>query len=283
MSCLTLFPGVYYSTKTSRKDLLALDFEGILKYFRVSLPKKYRTEEHARELLQVAMGLKKSNKKLKKYEKEYITMKEQELQQEDPVTRLERENKRLQEANMRLEQENDDLAHELVTSKIALRNELDMVEDKAETLQKELMVTHQMLTDVEEDKARHELESVQLKEMCRRELQRSEGENSRNTAIIVDYKQICTQLSERLEKAADGLADGDGQDQVTDTVVQRVLAPVSPDGNAARPFVRRRRKRGRRPTRRPRLRRAEDASGRRRGSGKDRPDRIAEWYGWQGE
>lgn len=28
---------------------------------------------------------------------------------------------------MRLEQENDDLAHELVTSKIALRNDLDQV------------------------------------------------------------------------------------------------------------------------------------------------------------
>ena len=38
-----------------------------------------------------------------------------------------RENKRLQETNMRLEQENDDLAHELVTSKIALRNDLDNV------------------------------------------------------------------------------------------------------------------------------------------------------------
>ena len=40
---------------------------------------------------------------------------------------LQRENKRLIEANMRLEQENDDLAHELVTSKIALRDELDTV------------------------------------------------------------------------------------------------------------------------------------------------------------
>lgn len=38
-----------------------------------------------------------------------------------------RENRRLQEASMRLEQENDDLAHELVTSKIALRNDLDQV------------------------------------------------------------------------------------------------------------------------------------------------------------
>ena len=40
---------------------------------------------------------------------------------------MQRENKRLQDANMRLEQENDDLAHELVTSKISLRNDLDTV------------------------------------------------------------------------------------------------------------------------------------------------------------
>lgn len=42
-------------------------------------------------------------------------------------TFVQRENRRLQEASMRLEQENDDLAHELVTSKIALRNDLDQV------------------------------------------------------------------------------------------------------------------------------------------------------------
>lgn len=40
---------------------------------------------------------------------------------------IQRENRRLQEANMRLEQENDDLAHELVSSKIALRKDLDNV------------------------------------------------------------------------------------------------------------------------------------------------------------
>lgn len=42
----------------SRKDLLALDFEGILKYFRVHMPKKYRTEEAARELMAAAVSAK---------------------------------------------------------------------------------------------------------------------------------------------------------------------------------------------------------------------------------
>ena len=57
----------------SKKELLSLDFEGILKYFRVSLPKKYRNEETARQLFKVATSIK--VKKLKKYEKEYLTIK----------------------------------------------------------------------------------------------------------------------------------------------------------------------------------------------------------------
>lgn len=42
----------------SKKDLLALDFEGILKYFRVTLPKKYRSEKNARDLLSAAISIK---------------------------------------------------------------------------------------------------------------------------------------------------------------------------------------------------------------------------------
>jgi Rab GTPase-activating protein 1 len=44
--------------KTSRRDLLALDFEGVLKYFRVQLPKKYKSEEAARDLLNMAVSMK---------------------------------------------------------------------------------------------------------------------------------------------------------------------------------------------------------------------------------
>ncbi|KAH0615601.1 hypothetical protein JD844_005053 [Phrynosoma platyrhinos] len=134
-------------------------------------------------IFNVALALLKiSQKKLKKYEREYHTMREQQAQQEDPIERFERENRRLQEANMRLEQENDDLAHELVTSKIALRKDLDNVraekrlatlaEEKADALNKELLMTKQKLIDAEDEKRRLEEESA----------------------------QICSQLSERLEK-----------------------------------------------------------------------------------
>ncbi|XP_062575397.1 rab GTPase-activating protein 1-like isoform X4 [Saccostrea cucullata] len=186
--------------KMSRKDLLALDFEGILKYFRVHMPKKYRTEEAARELMAAAVNAKVTSKKLKKYEKEYITMKEQEMQQEDPIERMERENKRLVEDNMRLEQENDDLAHELVDSKLTLKSELDEVQDQNKEMKTDLAKSKKLLKDTQEEKQRLEVETQQVKEMCRKELDRLESENSRNTVIVADYKQICTQLSERLEK-----------------------------------------------------------------------------------
>ncbi|XP_077133926.1 rab GTPase-activating protein 1-like isoform X1 [Ranitomeya variabilis] len=186
--------------KTSKEDLLQADFEGALKFFRVQLPKRYRAEENARRLMEQACNIKVPTKKLKKYEKEYLAMRESQLQQEDPIERYKRENRRLQETSMRLEQENDDLAHELVTSKIALRNDLDQAEDKAEVLNKELLLTKQRLIEAEEEKRKQEEETAQLKEVFRKQLEKAEQEIKKTTAIIAEYKQICSQLSMRLEQ-----------------------------------------------------------------------------------
>ncbi|XP_041445061.1 uncharacterized protein LOC379167 isoform X3 [Xenopus laevis] len=185
---------------TSKEDLLQADFEGALKFFRVQLPKRYRAEENARRLMEQACNIKVPTKKLKKFEKEYLAMRESQLQQEDPIERYKRENRRLQETSMRLEQENDDLAHELVTSKIALRNDLDQAEDKAEVLNKELLLTKQRLVEAEEEKRKQEEETAQLKEIFRKQLEKAEQEIKKTTAIIAEYKQICSQLSTRLEK-----------------------------------------------------------------------------------
>ncbi|TNM91874.1 hypothetical protein fugu_018886, partial [Takifugu bimaculatus] len=145
--------------ETSKDDLIQSDFEGALKFFRVPVPKRYRSEENAKKLMELACSMKISQKKLKKFEKEYHTLREQQEQQEAPIERYERENRRLQEANMRLEQENDDLAHELVSSKIALRKDLDNAEEKADALNKELLLTKQKLVDSEDEKRRLEEES----------------------------------------------------------------------------------------------------------------------------
>lgn len=69
-------------------------------------------------------------------------------------------------ATIRLEQENDDLSQELLStckSKIKLQDELDMAEDKAETLNTLLLNTRTTLVETEEEKARLLEEVINLK------------------------------------------------------------------------------------------------------------------------
>ena len=53
--CLSLIFVLY---QEARKELLQLDFEGILKHFRVTMPKKYMDEERYKQLFSTALGIK---------------------------------------------------------------------------------------------------------------------------------------------------------------------------------------------------------------------------------
>uniref|UniRef100_A0A3Q4I6I1 RAB GTPase activating protein 1-like 2 n=1 Tax=Neolamprologus brichardi TaxID=32507 RepID=A0A3Q4I6I1_NEOBR len=112
---------------------------------------------------------------------------------------LQKENRQLQQASLRLEQENDNLAHKLISSKVALRNTLDKAEDKVDELTKDLMETRQQLQITEEEKRGKEEEVAMLKEVFRREIEKAEQKLKRSSGIIADYKQICSQLTNRLE------------------------------------------------------------------------------------
>lgn len=191
--------------KASRRDLIQMDFESILKYFRVSMPKKYLDEEEYKKLINSAMGFRVTNKKMKKYETEYLIHKEQEAQLEDPVERLQRENKRLFDANMRLEHENDNLAHELVTSKVELHSKLAETEEKVEELSKALENATKSLLEAEDQREKFKDEGSQVKEMWRQNIEQAEEERKRHTAIIEEYKKICSQMDERTEKLKEDL------------------------------------------------------------------------------
>ncbi|XP_070835719.1 rab GTPase-activating protein 1-like [Chaetodon trifascialis] len=120
--------------------------------------------------------------------------------EEDPVDKYMRENRQLQQASLRLEQENDNLAHRLIASKVALRNALDKAEDRVDDLTKELLLSRHRLQATEEEKRGKEEEAAMLKEVLRRELEKAEQEVRRSSGIIADYKQICSQLTNRLER-----------------------------------------------------------------------------------
>lgn len=69
-----LFQIAFTLLSVCKKDLLSKDFESILKYIRIQLPKKFRSEHQAAKLIRLASECK--TKKLKKYEEEYLIQKE---------------------------------------------------------------------------------------------------------------------------------------------------------------------------------------------------------------
>ena len=184
--------------KVAKRELLQQDFEGLMKYFRVNIPKTYRNEENARHLMQVASQIK--LKKLKKYEKEWLAIKSAERAREDPVLRLEKDNKRLQHENLRLDTENDNLARELVNSKIEMRREIDAIEDARDHVEKELEGCKSLLSESADERKRLEGETEQLKQLLKREIDKFDAEIATKTNVISEYKTICSQLSEKLEK-----------------------------------------------------------------------------------
>ena len=56
------------------------------------------------------------------------------------------------------------------------------------------------LSDTEEEKRRLEEEAQQVKELLKKEVARNDSEAIKNSSIIVDYKNICSQLSLRIDK-----------------------------------------------------------------------------------
>merc|ERR1719245_944330 len=150
-----------------------------MKYFRVNIPKTYRNEENAIQLMRVAVGIK--LKRLNKYQKEWLAIKEAERQREDPVIRLERENKKLLADNMRLDTENDNLARQLVNSKIEMRKDIDAADDAKDIFEKDLSATKGLLGEATEENKRLQGENEMLKALMKKEVdeekKRLQGEN----------------------------------------------------------------------------------------------------------
>ncbi|PIC15135.1 hypothetical protein B9Z55_022227 [Caenorhabditis nigoni] len=183
----------------AKTDLLQLDFEGTLKYFRVSLPRKYRTEAATKCLIHKAVKFRLNHSKLEVYEKEYKRIKEQERENEDPVLRMEKEIGRHLANTLRLERENDDLAHELVTSKIELRRKLDVAEDQIETSANTIERLTRQNQDILEENKNLLREYEQIKEMYRRDVLRLEENGSRAEKLLAEYKKLFSERSKRAE------------------------------------------------------------------------------------
>ncbi|XP_068608319.1 rab GTPase-activating protein 1-like isoform X1 [Brachionichthys hirsutus] len=119
---------------------------------------------------------------------------------EDTLDKYQKEIRWLQQASLRLEQENDSLAHRLITNKVAMREALDKAEDRVDELSIDLLQARYQLLATEEAKKSEEEEAAMVKEVFRRELEKAEVEVGRSLVIVAEYKQICSQLTNRLER-----------------------------------------------------------------------------------
>ena len=77
---------------------------GVLRFFRVHLPRQFLNEASVISLIYAAEQEKISEKKEEKLRKEWLKAQDE---KESPLKRLERENKRLQDRTIRLDFEND--------------------------------------------------------------------------------------------------------------------------------------------------------------------------------
>ncbi|XP_026728714.1 rab GTPase-activating protein 1-like isoform X2 [Trichoplusia ni] len=103
----TLFQVAVALLSRSRKDLLQHDFEGVLKYFRVTLPKKCRAEESSRQIVKLACSIK--VKRLTKYQQEY----EKFIKESAEKEKINVEMERLKGINTQLQQDKELLEAQL--------------------------------------------------------------------------------------------------------------------------------------------------------------------------
>lgn len=132
---------------TCKKDLLTLDFEGIMKYIRVTLPKKCRSEEAAKQIIKLACSIK--VKKLNKYKEDFVTLEEA---AEAADAALTTNNDKPQQPSSPLEAEAEQL-----------RRTVDRMSEEKQLLLNEIM---------------------QLKEILKREVAHADRDRSRQEVII---------------------------------------------------------------------------------------------------
>lgn len=193
---LFIFKVMIAFLKISRNYLLGLDFEGTLKYFRITLPKRFRSNEACDEFISTACSTKVSGSQLIRYGRDFAKQREVDAKKNSESAALVRELNRLREECGRLDKENGSLAENLVTHKTDMQSTIDRLEDEVENLRQELTNIQHKLQEKGEECTILERDSSLVKEMFRKAL----SSDKAKVDLISEYQTINAKLSERLEK-----------------------------------------------------------------------------------
>ncbi|XP_076343403.1 ecotropic viral integration site 5 ortholog-like isoform X2 [Tachypleus tridentatus] len=144
--------------QSCKEDLLQLDMEGMLRYFQKEVPIKCETDPDY--LVTMGLQVKYNNKKIKKLEKEYTSIKVKENEEQVEMRRLRTENRLLRQRIENLEQESSDLADRLIQGQVtraqeaednfAIKRELEDLKYKEQTIKEELDVAYEQIRTLSE-------------------------------------------------------------------------------------------------------------------------------------
>lgn len=141
-----------------KQELLVQDIEGVIRYFQKDMPAKFEADPES--VMSLAFSLKINGKKMKKMEKEYMTMKTKEKEDEIELRRLRTENRLLRQRVDLLEQESSDLADRLIQGQVT-RAEL---EEQSFATKRELAAIrqHDLDTNQELENARDKIRKLSV-------------------------------------------------------------------------------------------------------------------------
>ncbi|XP_054713197.1 ecotropic viral integration site 5 ortholog-like isoform X2 [Uloborus diversus] len=146
-----------------KEDLLQHDMEGMLRYFQKEMPAKCEADPDY--LINLAMQVKYSSKKMKKLEKDYTCYKAKEQEEMIELRRLRTENKLLRQRIENLELESASLADRLVQGQVtraqeaedsyALKRELASLRQKELLIEQELERAYRKIKELTEVNSQH--------------------------------------------------------------------------------------------------------------------------------
>ncbi|CAK9821815.1 Rab GTPase-activating protein 1 [Anthophora retusa] len=185
----TLFQVALALLMLCKKELLQLDFESILKYFRVHLPKRCRNEEVSRYVMKLACSV--TLKKLKKYEAEFMTLKEAQENADEYSNEVEQ----LRGTVVRIEEEKQRLEAELVQVKEMLQREVARADTESRRSTIIIAEYKQICQRLEDDY------NAAKTTLCELRNKVSKCENCRN--CIMDSSNILADIAHPLENRID--------------------------------------------------------------------------------
>ncbi|VEN58730.1 unnamed protein product [Callosobruchus maculatus] len=209
----TLFQVALALLMWCKKDLLQLDFEGILKYFRVSLPKKCRSEEAAKQLIKLACSIK--VKKLKKYEADFIALKEAVEHKENEASEVEQ----LRMTVSRYEEERKLMMDEISQLKDMLKREVNQADTDKKTnsaMINDYKLIRQRL-DAQLRTVKAELEDIKTKitscEKCTEFLKKDEKDPLRGSGDPIKGEERIRELELELAQTKLALVEAECRNQ----------------------------------------------------------------------